>query len=332
MFNPQYRLTKYLSSNLERSTPLLESLRNLPSKSPVRIKITRDALGRDVHSSTGIEGNMLTVAQVAALVDGKDIDGESEQKAEVKNCINVLRWIIGHQKALLTSNQILKLHSVMTKGLLLSERSGHWRKIQNYVVNSKRQVIFTPPKPNDVPKRMEELLIWVSKSKQDHPIVRSAIFHHEFVTIHPFVDGNGRMARALSQWLLFQGGYDPAHSLGLDEFFASYRAKYYQMIQETREMDMDFTHWIEYFSLGLLESVEKLSQRLRSVKMDGREWTPKQRELIDLLNKCGVLGSVDICRAMGINRARVNQLITPLIAGGVVIKEGHTRSSKYRAI
>ena len=275
---------------------------------------------------------MLTLAQVAALVDGKDIDAESKQKAEVKNCINVLRWIIGHKSTPFTSNSILKLHAVMTKGLLAAGRSGHWRKIQNYVVNSKRQVIFTPPKANDVPKRMGELITWVSKSKEEHSIVRSAIFHHEFVTIHPFVDGNGRMARALSQWLLFQGGYDPAHSLGLDEFFASDRAKYYQMIQETREMDRDFTHWIEYYSLGLLQSIENLSQRLRSVKMDGREWTPKQRELIDLLNKRGILGSGDICRAMGINRARVNQLITPLISAGVVVKEGHTRSSKYRLI
>jgi len=275
---------------------------------------------------------MLTLAQVAALVDGKDVEAESKQKTEVKNCINVLRWIIGHKRVSLTSKNILKLHAVMTKGLLPVERSGHWRGIQNYVVNSQRQVLFTPPKANDVLKRVEELLAWVSKSKEDHPIVRSAIFHHEFVTIHPFVDGNGRMARALSQWILFQGGYDPAHSLGLDEFFASDRAKYYQMIKETREMDRDFTHWVEYFSLGLLRSVENLSQRLRSVKMDGREWTPKQRELIDLLNKRGILGSGDICRAMSINRSRVNQLITPLITAGVVVKEGHTRSSKYRVI
>ena len=332
MFNPQYRLTKYLSANLERTALLLGSLKSLPSKSPARIKITRDALGRDVHSSTWIEGNLLTLAQVALLVDGKDVEAASKQKAEVKNCINVLRWMIRHKKTSFTSSQILKLHATMTKGLLSADRCGHWRQIQNYVVNAKQQVIFTPPKPKDVPKRMEELLTWILRSKDDHPVVRSAIFHHEFVTIHPFVDGNGRMARALSQWLLFQGGYDPAHSLGLDEFFAADREKYYQMIQETREMDLDFTHWIEYVSLGLLQSIEKLSQRLRSVKMDGREWTIKQRELIDLLNKHGILGSGDICRMMGINRARVNQLITPLIAASVVLKEGHTRSSKYRVI
>jgi Fic family protein len=179
---------------------------------------------------------------------------------------------------------------------------------------------------------MSGLLTWLSSPKQEHTIIRSAIFHHEFAAIHPFVDGNGRMARALSQWILLAGGYDPAHSLGLDEYFAADRTKYYQMINETHEMDGDYTHWIEYFSTGLLQSMEKLANRLRSIKVDGGEWTPKQRELISLLSKEGVMGSGDICRAMRVNRARVNQLITPLVAAGVVVKEGHTRSARYRIV
>jgi Fic family protein len=239
---------------------------------------------------------------------------------------------MAHKNISCTTARILSLHAQMTKGLLPVERSGCWRKVQNYVVNAKHQVIFTPPLPKDVLRRMEDLQAWLLKSKQEHPIIRSAIFHHEFVAIHPFVDGNGRMARALSQWILLQGGYDPAHSLGLDEYFAGDRAKYYQMINETHEMDHDYTYWIEYFALGLQISMERLAERLRSIKMDGKEWTPKQRELLDLLTSQGVLGSGDICRAMGVNRARVNQLIAPLIAAGVVAKEGHTRSARYRIV
>ncbi len=332
MFSPTYRLTNYLSDCLERTLSLSSALKRLSSQSPVRIKITRDALGRDAHSSTWIEGNTLSLAQVSALVDGKDVTAEIKQKTEVKNCIAVLRWIMAHKDTSCSPARILSLHSLMTKGLLPDGRSGRWRMVQNYVVNAKNQVIFTPPLPKDVLRRMGELQDWLLKSKQEHPIIRSAIFHHEFVAIHPFVDGNGRMARALSQWILLQGGYDPAHSLGLDEYFASDRAKYYQMINETHEMDHDYTYWIEYFAMGLQTSMEKLAERLRSIKTDGREWTPKQRELLALLTSRGVLGSGDICRAMSINRARVNQLITPLIEAGVVAKEGHTRSARYRIV
>ena len=275
---------------------------------------------------------MLSLAQVAALVDGKDVDAEFRQKTEVKNCINVLRWVMDHKKNTLTFARILALHAQMTKGLLPADRCGRWRRVQNYVINARRQIIFTPPLPKDVPARMRELLTWLLKAGKEHSVVRSAIFHHQFVAVHPFVDGNGRMARALSQWVLLQGGYDPAHSLGLDEYFAADRAKYYQMIHETHDMDGDYTHWIEYFAWGLFKSMEKLAERLRSVKTDEGEWTPRQRELLVLLNKRGVLGSGDICRAMNINRARVNQLISPLVAVGVVVKEGHTRSTRYRAV
>ncbi len=332
MFSPTYRLTNYLSACLERTMLLSSALKSLSAESPVRIKVTRDALGRDAHSSTWIEGNTLSLAQVAALVDGKDVDAASKQKTEVKNCIAVLRWIIAHRDTACTTARIRSLHAQMTKGLLPVERLGCWRKVQNYVVNAKHQVIYTPPLPKDVLRRMSDLQSWLLKSKQEHPIIRSAIFHHEFVAIHPFVDGNGRMARALSQWILLQGGYDPAHSLGLDEYFAANRAKYYQMINETHEMDYDYTYWIEYFALGLQTSMESLAERLRSIKADGREWTPKQRELLDLLTKQGVLGSGDMCRVMNVNRARVNQLITPLITAGIVVKEGHTRSARYRIV
>jgi len=86
-----------------------------------------------------------------------------------------------------------------------------------------------------VKQKMNGLFTWLKECGKEHPIIRSAIFHHECVGIHPFIDGNGRVARAASQWLLFHDRYDPAWTLGLDEFFAKDRAKYYDMIQQTNE-------------------------------------------------------------------------------------------------
>lgn len=332
MFKPNYRLTKHLAGLLERSAAIVSALRAVPSSPKLKVKLIRDALGRDVHSSTWIEGNQLSLAQVAAIVDGKDVVAESKQKKEVKNCVEVLRWIIKHNYAALTSTKILMLHARMMNDLLSPDRCGKWRKVQNYVVNAKGQVIDTPPAPKMVPSLMRELIFWVAASSEDHAVVRTAVFHHQFVKIHPFVDGNGRMARALSQWTLIQGGYDPSYSLGVDEYFAADKAKYYQMIRETNDMDGDYTYWVEYYAQGFLEALEALSKRLKSIKTDGKEWTARQRELLELLEKEGIMGSKAICQAMGINRARVNQLITPLISAGVVMKEGHTSSTRYRAV
>ena len=113
-------------------------------------------------------------------------------------------------------------------------RCGRYRKVQNYIVNSRNAVIFTPPAPQKIKQRIKELFDWVEKHQKDHPIVRSAIFHHEFVTIHPFIDGNGRVARAASQWLIFNqrkendvdskagGIIEAAFSGWCDGFFGNY--------------------------------------------------------------------------------------------------------------
>ena len=178
---------------------------------------------------------------------------------------------------------------------------------------------------------MRELFVWLKK-EDSHPIVRSAIFHHEFLTIHPFVDGNGRVARAVSQWLLWEKGFDPLCTLGLDDFFAQDRTRYYDMIQQARDMDGDYTHWVEYVAEGLACSMETVEGRIKegSLKLQGVVLTPKQDELLALLGQHGVLAAAQICQTMKINRARVNQLIAPLVRFGIVTKEGAARSVRYR--
>ncbi len=332
MFKPAYRITPFLISCLESIATQKVSVEQVGTKSPVRINVARDTFNRSVHSSTWIEGNMLSLAQVAALSADKDIVAQENQKCEVRNCIKVLRWILKNKNSILNHENLLKLHAMMTKGLLPEERSGRYRGIQNYIVNAKQKVIFTPRPPAKVKPGMSDLFLWLKQHDTEHPIVRSAIFHHEFVGIHPFVDGNGRVARAASQWLLLRDGYDSTWTLGLDEFFAQDQAKYYDMIQQTHDMDSDYTCWIEYIAQGLLESIQTVARRLKEGNRGGKPiaLTPKQKELLELLAKEGVIGSAEICKQMKINRARVNQLIAPLVKAGVVIMEGTTRAVKYR--
>ncbi len=275
---------------------------------------------------------MLSLAQVAALSSDKDIAAQENQKLEVRNCIKALRWILRNQNVILNQKNLLKLHAMMTKGLLPESRCGKYRDIQNYIVNAKHQVIFTPRPPSKVKPGMSDLFAWLKQNQKEHSIIRSAVFHHEFASIHPFVDGNGRVARAASQWLLFHDGYDSTWTLGLDEFFARDRAKYYDMIQQTHDMDGDYTNWIEYIAKGLLESIQTVVRRFKEEIRKGKQivLTPKQSELLELVEKGGIIGSAEICKQMNINRSRVNQLIAPLVKAGLVIKEGTTRAVKYR--
>ena len=332
MFRPQYRITPYLITCFEKIAVQGSLIKQSRVPALLKTDLECEVVNQSVHSSTWIEGNPLSLAQVQAISANKQIIAEDQQKKEVENCLAALRWILKNKMKPLTAPGLLKVHTLMTKGLLQDGRSGQYRKVQNYVIDAKRVVIFTPPPPGQVRLRMSELLAWLKKNQEEHPVVRSALFHHEFVTIHPFVDGNGRVARALAQWLLFHKGYEPLYTFGLDDFFAADRKRYYNMIQQTREMDGDFTYWIEYVAGGLVESIEKIAGRIKAEQATAQKEnsiTPKQQELLKLLGKHASLSSTDICELMKINRSRVNQLVAPLVRAGKVKKAGKTWGTRY---
>jgi len=97
-------------------------------------------------------------------------------------------------------------------------------------------------------------------------------------------------------------------------------------------MDGDFTHWVEYVAQGLAWSHEDLQNRIKTgaLRLQGVSLTPKQEELLDLLKRKDLLGAPEIGKTMKINRARVNQLISPLVRLGLVIREGAARAARYR--
>jgi len=331
MFKAQYRITPYLLKLFEQIAVTGALVRSSRLQVSVKAPLERDAFARSVHSSTWIEGNLLSLAQVRAVVDGKDLLVEEKQKIEVANCVEALRQILKSKHKPVTEQGLLALHARMIKGLLAKDRAGRYRSVQNYIVDAHNKVIFTPPPPAQVAGRMKALFAW-AKDDSLHPVVRSAIFQHEFLTVHPFVDGNGRVGRAVGQWLLWEKGFDPLCTLGLDDFFAQDRPRYYDMIQQTRDMDSDFTHWVEYVAQGLAWAHDDIQNRIKAgrLRLQGISLTPKQEELLDLLERKGILSAPEIGKTMKINRARVNQLISPLVRFGIVTREGAARAVRYR--
>jgi Fic family protein len=333
MFMPTYEKTYFLMGCLEKIAAQRARLTAVRSEEALLADLERAMFDRSVHSSTKIEGNRLTLTQVSALHNGAPCDAEKEQKTEVVNALAAMRWVIAGRKTPFTEKGLLRLHETLTKGLLARERVGAYRTIQNYIGDGRGRVIETPPPPHEVAKRMRALFSWLDAHPYEHPLVRSAVFHHEFVTIHPFIDGNGRTARAASQWLLYAGGFEPWAALGLDEFYANDRARYYEMIRETRAMDGDMTQWVEYTAEGLVYATERAAAQKRLVIEQTREpWTGRQHDLVSLLKKHGPLGSAELCARLDVNRARVHELVAPLLAAGVVEKIGKARSTRYHHV
>ena len=156
---------------------------------------------RSIQSSLQIEANSLTVEQVTALFEGKRVMGPSKEIREVDNAIRAYDLI--SQLDPYSVKDLLRLHGIMMAGL--TEQSGMFRTVGVNVVNSKTgEVIHYAPNPDYVPRFVGELMEWAA-SADDHPLIVSCVFHHEFEFIYPFTDGNGRTGRLwqtliLSKW------------------------------------------------------------------------------------------------------------------------------------
>ena len=333
MYTPNYRITGHFLACIEKISALQTEIEKSRIRLPVMLRLQKEVFNRNVHSSTWIEGNQLSLEQVVALHEKKEVRADEQQKKEVENYIAALRWVLEHTDKPLNEKDLLRLHGMITRGLVAGEKCGKYRDIQNYIVDGRNVVIYRPPEASEVPKLMRELVEWLSQGSELNAIIASAIFHHQFVTIHPFTDGNGRLVRAASLWILYQKKYDPAHLAALDEYFARDREKYYMKIRQAREMDYDLTYWLEYVAQGVLETLEHALSRIYQLSVSHSKknisLSAKQESLIHFIKQNAGCGSQEIGVGLKINRARVNQLVAPLVKAGVVRMEGKARTTRY---
>lgn len=156
---------------------------------------------RSIHSSLKIEANSLSIGQVRDVINGKTVLGEQAEIQEVKNAYAAYERLSEINPY--SIRELKQFHGIMTKYLV--EESGTFRGGEEGVFNGS-QCIFMAPPARLVPQLMDDLFTWMNTSRRSvHPLILSSVFHYEFVFIHPFSDGNGRMARLwhtaiLSKW------------------------------------------------------------------------------------------------------------------------------------
>ena len=199
-YKPPFIITNeilsYVSSISEK-IGRITAIANLESKPHLR----KNNRIKSIHSSLKIEANSLSLGQVRDVINGKIVFGEQREIQEVKNAYAAYEMLSEINP--FSISDLKKFHGIMTKYVV--EESGEFRRGEEGVFHGE-QCIFMAPPARFVPKLMEELFCWMKEAKNSvHPLILSCIFHYEFVFIHPFSDGNGRMARLwhtaiLSQW------------------------------------------------------------------------------------------------------------------------------------
>lgn len=203
---------------------------------------------KSIHSSLKIEANSLSLGQVRDVINGKTVLGEQKEIIEVKNAFTAYEYLSKINPY--NIEDLKKIHGVMTNNIL--RESGEFRSGEEGVFNGEECIFMAPPS-KFVPQLVSELFDWMKKNhNQVHPLIMSCIFHYEFVFIHPFSDGNGRMARLwqtaiLSKWkTIFE--YIPIESQ-----IEKFQDEYYDVIAKCH-INGESTIFIE-FMLSQLDKV-----------------------------------------------------------------------------
>jgi Fic family protein len=234
-----------------------------------------------------------------------------------------------------TEKLLLKLHKDITKETLdIKSDEGNYRKVQVIVSNKfTGEVVFTPPKTEDVPKLTKALLGWTNQEIELSPVLFAGLAHYELVRIHPFVDGNGRTARALATLILYIRGFDIKRFFTLDDYYNSDRKAYYAALKSVDKKTLDTTLWIEYFTDGVLISINEVKKKIisLSVKKAGPQiaLTEKQMRIVEFINQNGRITNRDLRSIFKISDEGARKEINKLIDLGIIKSEGKGRGLYY---
>lgn len=214
------------------------------------IRLHRENLVRSIYSSLAIEGNLLSLAEVADVLDGQPVWGRPADIHEVKNAHEAYARLLALDPYDVTD--FLEAHRLMTQGLI--SEAGSFRR-GDVAVYDGAVPVHAGARPQFVPTLVGELFDW-ARTSELHPVLRSAVVHCEIETIHPFADGNGRLGR-LWQTLILARWNQAFASLPMEAVVFANRPQYYEALR-TSQRDNDATAFVE-FSLGsILATIEEV--------------------------------------------------------------------------
>ena len=342
MFKPKYSITNHILNNLIKTAEAKAVLDNAYLVPKWEVALRREALIKNAHASTAIEGNPLSLEQVSELAMGRDIMATRKAKAEVLNYLKLLEDLPKlTEDEKITEKVILKIHKLLTKDVLESPADSGVYRNRQVVIGSRLTglVTFRPPDTKDVPVLMKGFVAWLNSrdAAETNPVLAAGIGHYEFVRIHPFIDGNGRTARSLASLILYLRGFDTKRFFALDDYYDSDRQSYYKALQSVDSKKVDVTEWLEYFTYGVALQIEKVKERVLSLSNDLKRkelkgqvaLTERQMKIVERINNYGYITNKAIREMFELSDEGALKEIKKLLSLEVIKSEGKGRNVRY---
>jgi len=328
-YEPQFTISSRLLSLVEVIAALRERILGAAVELSWIPALQKDTRTRNGHASTAIEGNPLTLEQVRALEEGRElVASDARSTREVLNYFAGLRYVEKQaKKKVIGHEDLFKLHRILAESVMDQGLAGSYRTIQVRVGR------HSPPRAVDVSGLMFELLEWWNKQSTElSPVLSSAILHYRFEDIHPFADGNGRTGRALALWELYRRGFDSHHIFSVDEYYWEDRPGYYVALDTVRLAGGDLTSWLEYCAEGVRQTLEQVWLRVKAYNVKSPKklvLRPKQERLLMLLRDQGSMSPAEVWAGLSVSKQGAMDLLRPLMESGLVEKIGGKKTGRY---
>ncbi|MCJ7739851.1 Fic family protein [Candidatus Microgenomates bacterium] len=346
MYSPKFSITNKILKNIGNIEASREVIINAPLVPAYEKKFREEAIVRTVHHGTHIEGNELNITEASQVLKGQPIVGRDRDIQEVINYRNVINYLDFVAKGEVSGGKVTgavikKIHALTVEKLLPDNQCGHFRKSQVVVKNSVTgEITFRPPAAIEVPYQIEEFVDWLKGlSKEEvHPVLKAGIIHYELVRIHPFIDGNGRMARATATLALFLENYDIKKFFSLEEYFDHDAARYYEALKSASAGDL--SKWLEYFTEGLAIELTRIKEKVQRLSVDihlkeklgGKQVFLSERQIavMEYIQRVGYLQNPSFAELFPkISEDTILRDLHDLMKKGIIKKEGKTKASRY---
>ncbi|MBU0975134.1 Fic family protein [Patescibacteria group bacterium] len=362
MYQPEFKITSNLLtyiSRIESSKTLIDHAALVPAW---EAKFRDEAFTRTVHYGTKIEGNDLTKEQAQQVVRLDNIVDTSEivkrtgimarerDIQEVLNYRNVISWIDKQRsenlKTLFSQDTLKTIHKLTVSNLVDDKYSGVYRDKQVIVKSATNaNIVYRPPVSMEIPYLIEDFFAWIhsDEAQNMHPIFRAAIVHYQLVHIHPFIEGNGRTARAMASLMMYALDYDFKKFFSIEQYFDSDVEAYYQAllsVQQSKTKDMSY--WLEYFCYGLAIEIDKIRQQVMRLSKDlklkkqlGKQVALSERQIIllELFQNQDDATSDDMKMVLpNVSVDTILRDLKDLIDKKVIEKRGVTKGVRYSLV
>jgi Fic family protein len=311
--------------------------------------LKKQTMVESTGSSTRIEGSTLTNLEVETLLKNMKITKlKTRDEQEVAGYYEVLTLVLDTFKDIpLSENYIAQLHGLLLRHSIKDQRHrGAYKALSNQVVAASpagtHRIIFNTTLPHLTPPAMQDLVAWTNDAFEAdtlHPLLIIAVFIYEFLSIHPFQDGNGRLSRLLTTLLLLKYGYDFILVTSFENLIEVRKQDYYRVLMdgqqkrgqpETAEI---IDKWVVFFLDCLLILTQRLTEKRQAYITLKDYLNERQKQVLDVFKRNSPAQLADICRHLPqIPRATLKRDISILVERRLLTKVGNGRGVRYFAV